>query len=161
MPPPPTGTSTSSRARLTEPAPNLLFRLFVAGQLAGALLGRAIEPSGLKPNEFAVLSIIGAYQPVGPTELSRRAGMPATTISDHVARLEARGLVDRSPDPDDRRASLLELTAEGRRCNELAIDGLIASNRAVATGLDVEPESVRAALDELEAALRKEDGSAA
>ncbi len=144
-----------------ESTPNLLFRLFVAGQLAGALLGRAIEASGLTPNEFAVLSIVGAYQPVGPTELSRLAGMPPTTMSDHVARLEGRALVDRAPNPEDRRSRLLELTAEGRRRNELAIEGLIASNRAIAERLAVEPESVRSALEELETALRAAAGSGA
>ncbi len=137
-----------------EGAPNLLFRLFVTGQLAGALLGRAIEPSGLTPNEFAVLSIVGAFQSIAPTELAQRAGMPPTTMSDYVARLEGRGLVDRSPNPADRRSQLLELTVEGRRCNELAIGGLIASNRVISERLGVEPDSVRSALDELEAALR-------
>jgi len=134
--------------------PNLLFRLFVAGQLAGVLLGQAIEESGLTPNEFAVLSIIGVYQPVGPTEVAERAGMPPTTLSDYVSRFEARGLVSRSPNVEDRRSRLLELTEDGRRCNAIAIDGLLASNRVLADRLAVEAEPVRAALAELEAALR-------
>jgi len=137
-----------------DPAPNLLFRLFVAGQLAGALLGKAIEESGLTPNEFAVLSIIGVYQPVGPTEVAERAGMPPTTLSDHVARFEARGLVSRSPNVHDRRSRLLELTEEGRRCNTIAFEGLLVSNRAIADRLAVEAEPVRSALAELETALR-------
>ena len=137
-----------------ENAPNFLFRLFVTGQLAGALLGRAIEQSGLTPNEFAVLSIIGAYQSIGPTDLAQRAGMPPTTLSGYLVRLQDRGLIDRATNPDDRRSQLLEVTAEGRRCNTLALEGLLTSNRTIAGQLGVDPETVRAALDELELALR-------
>jgi DNA-binding MarR family transcriptional regulator len=133
---------------------NLLFPIFVTGQLAGALLGRAIVASKLTPNEFAVLSIVAVFEPIAPTELAQRAGMPATTLSDYISRLTSRRLVKRSPNPDDGRSYRLALTAEGRRRNTAAVEGLIDSNRAIAANLGVEPSTVRAALVELEQALR-------
>ncbi len=142
------------RAAPETPAANLLFPLFVTGQLAGALLGRAIAPSKLTSNEFAVLSIIAVFEPIVPTELAQRAGMPATTLSDYLARLTQRRFVKRSPNPDDGRSHLLSLTAEGRRRNSVAVQGLLASNRLISERLAVEPSTVRAALVELEQALR-------
>jgi DNA-binding MarR family transcriptional regulator len=139
---------------LGELPPNLLFPLFVTGQLAGALLGPAIATSKLTSNEFAVLSIIAVFEPIAPTELARRAGMPATTLSDYVTRLTGRRLVKRARNPDDGRSYLLSLSAEGRRRNGIAIAGLIESNRTIAANLEVEPATVRAALVELEQALR-------
>jgi DNA-binding MarR family transcriptional regulator len=136
------------------PTPNFLFPLFVNGQLAGALLGRAIEGTGLTPSEFAVLSAIAVKAPVPPSELAQFTGMPATTMSDYVARLEKRRLVRRSPHPDDGRSYRLELTAEGKRRNTRAIEGLLASNRAIAAQLGVDPMSVRESLLQLEQALR-------
>ena len=103
---------------------NLLFPLFVTGQLSSVLLGRAIKASKLTPNEFAVLSIIAVFEPIVPTELAQRAGMPATTLSDYIARFTARRLVKRAPNPDDGRSYLLSLTADGRRRNSSALEGL-------------------------------------
>jgi MarR family transcriptional regulator, temperature-dependent positive regulator of motility len=133
---------------------NLLFPLFVTGQLSSVLLGRAIKASKLTPNEFAVLSIIAVFEPIVPTELAQRAGMPATTLSDYIARFTARRLVKRAPNPDDGRSYLLSLTVDGRRRNSSALEGLVASNRAISVHLGVEPSTVRAALVELEQALR-------
>jgi DNA-binding MarR family transcriptional regulator len=140
--------------RLNDTPANLLFPLFVTGQLAGALLGRAIAPSKLTSNEFAVLSLVAVFEPISPTELAQRAGMPATTLSDYVTRLVTRRFLKRAPNPDDGRSYLLSLTAEGRRRNALAITGLLESNRVIAANLAVEPATVRAALVELEHALR-------
>jgi DNA-binding MarR family transcriptional regulator len=135
--------------------PNFLFPLFVTGQLAGAMLGRAIEGTGLTPNEFAVLSIIGALGPITPSDLAARAGMPATTMSDYVSRLRGRGLIEPSPHPDDRRSYRLELTRLGRERNAGALEGLLASNRAIADSLGPEAAAVRESLLELEQALRR------
>jgi DNA-binding MarR family transcriptional regulator len=135
--------------------PNFLFPLFVTGQLAGALLGRAIEETGLTPNEFAVLSMVGALGPITPSDLAARAGMPPTTMSDYVSRLRSRGLIEPSPHPVDRRSYRLELTAAGRERNSRALAGLFASNRAIAERLGAEATSVRDSLLELEQALRR------
>jgi len=140
--------------KASEP-PNFLFPLFVTGQLASALLGRAIGETGLTPNEFAVVSIIGALGPITPSELAARAGMPPTTMSDYVSRLRTRGLVEPSPHPDDRRSYRLELTDDGRERNARALEGLLASNRAIAESLGADAAAVRESLLELEQALRR------
>lgn len=46
----------------------------------------------------------------------------ASYTTDLVDRLEARGLLERRPDPSDRRVKLIALTAEGERCRARAIE---------------------------------------
>lgn len=68
----------------------------------------------LDPPAFALLSRIGDQ---GPLRLSTLAGvlfLDVSTISRQVQDLEQAGWVVRERDPDDRRASLLQLTADGR-----------------------------------------------
>jgi DNA-binding MarR family transcriptional regulator len=52
----------------------------------------------------------------GPQRLSaaaERAGLDLSTVSRQVAALEAAGLVARTPDPTDRRATLIEVSPAG------------------------------------------------
>ncbi|MFI6624586.1 MarR family winged helix-turn-helix transcriptional regulator [Streptomyces sp. NPDC050528] len=42
------------------------------------------------------------------------AGRRSAGVSRHADRLEAAGLIERSPDPSDRRATLLAMTPKGR-----------------------------------------------
>ena len=48
------------------------------------------------------------------TELARRAGVTKQAVMVVVDELEVRGLVCRTPDPDDGRAKVVRLTARGR-----------------------------------------------
>jgi DNA-binding MarR family transcriptional regulator len=133
---------------------NVLFPLFVCGQLASSLLGRAIEGSGLTTAEFGVLSAIGVWGPLSPGELAQRVGMPPTTLSDYVSRFTRRRLVKRRPHPQDGRSYLLELTAEGRRRHQRAGAGLLRTLDEIAANLERPAREVRESLLQLEAALR-------
>jgi DNA-binding MarR family transcriptional regulator len=64
---------------------------------------------------YAALCRVQEAGPLRLSELAARMGVDASTASRQVQQLERTGLVGRVGDPDDRRASLLELTAEGDR----------------------------------------------
>jgi DNA-binding MarR family transcriptional regulator len=102
-------------AELPERPGNVLLQIFVVDQLGAALLERAFAGRRLSPGEFALASVIRAFAPVTPTELSSFLGIPPTTLSSRLARLEERRLVRRRRNPHDGRSSLVEVTALGRR----------------------------------------------
>jgi DNA-binding MarR family transcriptional regulator len=79
------------------------------------LVERELEREGVTAGGYAALSAIGAFGPITLTELASLLGMPLTTASDVVRRLEARGGAQRRPHPEDGRAQLLELTDGGDR----------------------------------------------
>ena len=69
--------------------------------------------SGLSPTVIATLASIERSQVVTPGELARIEGVQRPTMTRAVNRLVEAGLVDRREDPDDRRCSLLSVSAQG------------------------------------------------
>jgi MarR family transcriptional regulator, 2-MHQ and catechol-resistance regulon repressor len=74
---------------------------------------RVLETLALNPLEFAVLQRLGPSQGRRLTDIGAELLCVKSTITRLVDRLEASGLVLRTPDPDDRRAQRLLLTARG------------------------------------------------
>lgn len=47
------------------------------------------------------------------TEIARRAGITKQSVGELIGQLEDTGLIERIPDPDDKRARIVHFTAEG------------------------------------------------
>lgn len=69
---------------------------------------------GLSPSLNAALATVERHGPLTPSELAARERIQRPTATRIVARLEEAGLITRTPDPEDRRSSLLAISAEGR-----------------------------------------------
>ncbi|TDW24531.1 MarR family winged helix-turn-helix transcriptional regulator [Kribbella kalugense] len=66
--------------------------------------------------QFRVLRTLdNADQPLRLSELAARLGIVPRSATSVVDDLEAAGLVERQPDPNDRRATLVDLTPAGRQ----------------------------------------------
>jgi len=68
---------------------------------------------GLLPGSYKVFTSIVKSGPVTATEVAEQMMLDKAQLSRSVAALERLGLVTRAPDPEDRRAQLLEATPEG------------------------------------------------
>ena len=64
--------------------------------------------------DYGVLVRIDEAAPVRLTDLAESLGIDISTVSRHVRDLERSGLVRRTGDPDDQRASRLSLSDEGQ-----------------------------------------------
>ena len=70
----------------------------------------------LAPSEYGVLYALStAKAGLRMSELGKDVLLSQAGLSRLVTRLEGRGLIERHPDPDDARASILLLSAEGAR----------------------------------------------
>ena len=78
---------------------------------------RVLEPLGLRPLKALVLSMI-AERTRTPGELAELLDTTPPMMSGLIADLEERGLIERRPDPDDRRRVRLELTEAGAEMTE-------------------------------------------
>jgi DNA-binding MarR family transcriptional regulator len=67
----------------------------------------------LKGTDLESLDLITRYGPLSPSVLARRAGLHPATMTGILDRLERGGWIDRSRDPADRRAVLVQ-AARGR-----------------------------------------------
>ena len=72
------------------------------------------EREELSPSQAAALATIDRHGPLTPSELAGRERVQRPTATRVIARLEERGLVDRTQDPADRRSFVVALTPAGR-----------------------------------------------
>jgi DNA-binding MarR family transcriptional regulator len=68
----------------------------------------------LEPSSFQLMRRVEQVEPIRASDLAVLAGLDLSTVSRQVAALEAAGLLERSRDPQDGRASLLTLSQRGR-----------------------------------------------
>jgi DNA-binding MarR family transcriptional regulator len=68
--------------------------------------------SDLSPSMTAALATIERHGPTTPSELAARERIQRPTATRVLARLEEMGLIQRTPDPQDRRSSLVTVTPE-------------------------------------------------
>lgn len=87
------------------------------------------------------------------TELAQRAGMTKQSIGEIVDDLEARGYVERIPDPADKRAKLIRLTEKGEQAQRVGFGlfSMIEQRWAERYGAD-RIEGLRELLEEIAAA---------
>ncbi|MFB4281699.1 MarR family winged helix-turn-helix transcriptional regulator [Nonomuraea sp. MTCD27] len=120
------------------------------------LTGPALEPYGIDGREFAVLSVLGAPEPLSQLEAAQRLGIDRTTMVALVDALERKGLVGRRPHPGDRRKNMVEPTGRGR---ETLAEATRAVDAAEAAFLAVLPDKdARLLKDVLERLVRAPAG---
>jgi DNA-binding MarR family transcriptional regulator len=80
------------------------------------VLARAVEREGdgADSSEVHVISYVQRYGPCAVGQLSRVFGHKGATLTGLLDRLEKRGLLTRTPNPDDRRSWLVRTTPKGR-----------------------------------------------
>jgi DNA-binding MarR family transcriptional regulator len=99
--------------------------------LPASLDAQLQQDSGMTHYEFGVLSLL-RFAPdatVQAKDLATRTNATLPRLSHVVSRMADRGWVERLPSPDDRRATNVRLTSEGRRAVVLATAGHIAHAR--------------------------------
>ena len=82
---------------------------------AHALVARCLEVQGLSFGELRLLLALHAGHPAGrrPTDLARELELTPSGVTRALLPLEKRGIVERTRDPGDARASHARLTAAG------------------------------------------------
>ena len=93
---------------------------------------QAFARHSLESWEFDVLSALrraGDPYRLSPGQLVQQTLVTSGTMTNRVDRLERRGLVERSPDPHDRRGVIVELTESGKRTVDAAMADLLERER--------------------------------
>lgn len=91
---------------------NFGFLVTDVARLYRAEVDRRISEAGLDLTPAAARTLVHVERnrPLRQMVLAERMGVEAMTMSGHLDQLEKRGLIQRLPDPDDRRAKLIDLT---------------------------------------------------
>ena len=99
----------------------------------------AFAAHGLEPWEFDVLAALrreGAPYALSPGRLLQVTLVTSGTMTNRIDRLEAKGLVEREPDPDDGRSVRVLLTDAGRTRVDDALTDLLAHERRILAALE-------------------------
>ena len=99
-----------------EPEPTARLRAAI-GRLSRRLRP-TVAGSQLTPSQISVLFTIVRNGPLGVSDVAELESLNPTMLSRLVGQLTDAGLIRRTADPDDRRAALVEATAQGRRLRE-------------------------------------------
>lgn len=109
----------------------------------------AFAAHALDPWEFDVLAVLrraGEPHEASPGLLAAATMVTSGTMTTRLDKLEARGLVDRRTDPEDRRSVIVRLTPAGQTVVDAALAGLLERERALLAALDVDDQRRLASL---------------
>ena len=144
-------------------APMGLFgRLHRAAHLSDTALARQLVGQDLQPGWFDLLATLrraGRPYELNPTQLMRATMLSSGGTTKRLDRLTEAGLVERRPDPSDRRGVLVRLTPKGKTVIDKAVEAHVTNEERLLRSLG---PADRRALDDL---LRRlladlEDGDA-
>lgn len=116
--------------RFDQPPPEPLasalgFLLSWNGQRLAHLFAAALEPLGLRPPHFGVITLIAADPGMTQQELVGRSMIDPSSMVSILDELEERGIAERRPFPEDRRKHSVHLTRRGKatlaKAREVAI----------------------------------------
>jgi DNA-binding MarR family transcriptional regulator len=99
----------------------------------------------------ALAVLDGAGQPLSPTAIAERLIVTTASVTSLLDTLERRGLVERRPDPTDRRRLLIVITQDGKAIVDQFLPEVVALQTAALAALT---EAQRQQLVELLATVR-------
>lgn len=108
-----------------------------AGQQVTRRARELLSPHGVTPVQYAVLKVLTGEDGLRGADLGARMLLDSASITGVVDRMESLGLLERRPDPRDRRVQRLYTTEQGRALQvptDAAMDRLNAESAAVAGG---------------------------
>jgi DNA-binding MarR family transcriptional regulator len=127
----------SADGGLSQSVTHLLHRVL---QLALDYHTEATGPAGLTQRQFTVLAAAGAGDGVSQSDLVRATGIDRSTLADLVARMIAKGLLERERSATDARANTVRLSEAGRIA---LVEGGRPASRSDARLLDLLPAKKR------------------
>jgi DNA-binding MarR family transcriptional regulator len=126
------------------------FLLSWNGRRTSHIFTRALEPLGLRPPHFGVMTLVDTDPGVTQQELAQRSLIDPSSMVAVVDELEELGYAERRPHPGDRRKHAVHLTKEGQKVLGRARTAAMRTAKDVLAPLDEgEVETLRLLLRKL------------
>ncbi len=112
-------------------------RILRAASFFQAAMNRIAARAGVTYRELLLLAALRRAAPafsLSPGQLLKECFAPSSTMTRQLDRLASLGLVERKPDPNDRRGVLVKLTARGKRLIDSTLTlGVLGDERELQT----------------------------
>jgi DNA-binding MarR family transcriptional regulator len=96
-----------------------------------------LRPLGFAMSHLPVLRALARTRALSQKDLAEHARVEQPTMAEMLARMERDGVVEREPNPDDRRGVLISLTQRSRARLPKAKTALVEGERAAMAGLSL------------------------
>jgi DNA-binding MarR family transcriptional regulator len=129
----------TERPELDTTALGVVGRLVRAARLAEEALRPPLRERGLEPGWFDLLAALrraGRPYELNPKQLLEAVMLSSGGMTKRLDQVERAGLVERRPDPDDRRGTLVRLTSRGKRAIDQAVELHITNEERLLEPLD-------------------------
>jgi DNA-binding MarR family transcriptional regulator len=129
----------------------LPYRLSVlSNRVSQTIAGAYARRFGIGVTEWRVIAVVGRYPGLSANAVAARTAMDKVAVSRAVARLLARGLLQREMHGDDRRRSVLQLSEDGYRIYDEVVPLALDCERRLLEQLsDEERATLHALIDRL------------
>lgn len=87
------------------------FMLSKAAQQVTRQARQVLAPHNVTPVQYAVLKTLANAGPIGGVEIGKRVVLDSASVTGVLDRMESQGLVERRPNPNDRRAQLIVMSS--------------------------------------------------
>jgi DNA-binding MarR family transcriptional regulator len=127
------------RPELDTTAMGVVGRLIRAARLAEEELQPPLRERGFEPGWFDLLAALrraGPPHALNPTRLMDAVMLSSGGMTKRLDQVERAGLVERRPDPNDRRGTLVRLTPRGKRAIDRAVPVHIAGEERLLDSLN-------------------------
>ena len=137
---------------------SLLFDVWLVTGLTAGLLDEVLAGTELNGDDYGMYSLLRRFGPTTPTQLRRWTGLPPTTISAHLKRLDGRGHITRLPNPADGRSYRVGLSQDGERAHDLATEPFLAAMHQLRAQFVPDTVRERLVLQHIDSVLRDAAG---
>jgi DNA-binding MarR family transcriptional regulator len=118
----------------------IFYQLSKANQAAARFLNERLAPSNVTAVQGVVLNFLSEGDAITSKQLGQRTKLDSATLTGILDRLEAMGLVERRPNPADRRAILICLSKKGKKVAGDVHRVIQRANRELLTGFGAQEE---------------------
>lgn len=118
------------------------------------MLTDALAGAGMRPDEYAVYSLLLEQGPMTATEMAEMLGMPLTTVLDYLTALDRAGHLVRTAHPFDGRSTELSLNRSGLAAQRRANRHWEVARKSIEGGLEIPLDQVRRSLRALDDAAQ-------
>jgi MarR family transcriptional regulator, transcriptional regulator for hemolysin len=95
--------------------------LMATARLIREAFDARLKPLDLNLTQASLLAYVAEFGAITQTRLAEKMGTGRASMGTVVDGLEKRGLIERHPDPDDRRVWLIDITDNGRELAERVV----------------------------------------
>jgi MarR family transcriptional regulator, transcriptional regulator for hemolysin len=152
---PPAPTQTLPQ-QCEQPNDMVGFWINLASRSILRVLDVRLRPLGFAMSHLPVLRALAEGGSLSQKELARIARVEQPTMAEMLARMERDGLVQREPNPDDKRGSLTSLTRSARTRFPRARETLMAGERETMAGFSDQEKALL--LELLQRVVKNVDG---